>query len=103
MPYHPGLESMDVNAKKMELQTEPAIMKALEEINPTAESSLVSICFQIDIKINCIVAGVVILHCIEKKFPEFRPKALYINTVPSPAMSVEIEFGSFRDMARGIA
>lgn len=98
IPYQASFSGETINAKTMEREVEASIMKGLERVKFTKATSLVYICFRVDVPVKMVVAGTVILQCIRRKFPEFEPKALFINNVPSPALVVEIEFGSFSDL-----
>ena len=98
--YHPGFNDFYVDAKKMELNVERTVMAGLEGISLGAEDTLVNITYRVDVPVKIVVASTVLLACITKRFPKFRPKAMLIHSVPSPALAIDIEFGSFRDIGR---
>lgn len=101
--YHPDLsypEKGFVDARKMEAYTETRIMAALKGVSVSAEDTLLYICFHVDVPVKTIVASMVILSCIQKKFPEYKPTAIFINTLPSPSLEIDIEFGNFRDIGK---
>jgi len=106
IPYTPDFSQPEkgfVDAKKMQLLTEQRIMEQLDQISSCPEASLLYICFHVDLPIKTVLASVVILNCIKKKFPDYQPKAMFINTLPSPALAIDIEFGNFRDIARAFS
>lgn len=96
LAYKSRLEADEGN--EVTVSSDESVMKELEKIHPDKETSLVHICFHVQSKIKVISAAMRILQSIRSSFPEFEPNAILINTVPSPEMTVHIEFGSFRDV-----
>jgi len=103
IPYNPALSSTETSRERKEkrdTEVAQAIKEQLDTISVGPEDSLLHICFLVDTPIRVIIACMFVLRCIRERFPHYEPKAVLINTMPSPSLAVEIEFGSFRDIGR---
>ena len=103
---HSDLINTTVADEKKEI-TNPKAEKIIEErlrsLSGCPNGSLLYICFNTDRPIKAISAGMVVLGCIKKKFPQYAPSAVLINTLPSQKLTIEIEFGSFMDIGKAFA
>ena len=79
---------------------EELLDQELQDIKRCPTGRLLYILFYVDEPIKVILASMEVLNCITKRFPEYRPKSILTNTIPSPMQAIEIEFGSFRDIGR---
>lgn len=105
IPYQPELWQAGngpVDTKTLQDRTEKIVMKGLGTMASCPEARLLYVCFQGEGPVKIIMLGVVILSCIQKKFPEYQPRALWINRLPSKSQSIEIEFANFRDIGRSV-
>ena len=104
IPYEPALASDGKSygeVKTREIELEQAIKRELQEVSVSNEDTLLHICFRVDTPIRGLAACMFLLRCIRERFPQYEPKAMLVQTVPSVTLAVDIEFGSFRDIGKG--